>query len=239
LIARARLLKIGCLLVCASILVLIHWHITRVALNPRYGKIFYRLGLECEKECATNERLYYFKRAVFYDPNLSDAYYQLGTIYGREGRHKEEIESYKRNVQLDWTNGEAYFKVGLDYFQRGEFDQAIRHFLQSDRRRPSAHDTFYYLAQSYDRKGMYPEAVYYYVTLIVWGSPRSAEICERIWSISKIPDQFQMVTKQLMMLWNGNAGQYELWKQIDQYIKTDQRPEFMRKSEGQVGLTND
>lgn len=226
-IARARLFKISCLFVCALILVLIHWHITRVAPNPRYGKIFYRLGLECEKECTTNKRLYYFKRAVFYDPNLSDAYYHLGTIYGRDGRHKEEIEAYKKAVQLDHTNGEAYFKVGLDYFQKGEFDQAIRYFLQSDRQKPSEHDTFYYLAKAYDQKGMYTEAAYHYVTLMVWGSPRSAEVCERAWSISKIPGQFQMVTTQFMMLWN--AGQHDLWKQTDQYIKTDQRPEFMRK----------
>ncbi len=226
-IARERLLNIGCLLVLVSVLVLVHWYITRFAPNPRYGKIFYRTGVECEKKCAANERIYYFKRAVFYDPNLSDAYYQLGAIYEQEGRHKEAIEAYKQAVQLDYTNGEAYFKVGLSCFQKGEFDRAIRYFLQSDRRKPSAHDTFYYLAKAYDRKGMYLEATYYYVTLLIWGSPRSAEICERIWSISKIPDQFQMVTTQLMMLWNAN--QHELWKEIDRYIKTDQEPEFLRK----------
>ncbi len=214
-------------LACLFVLAIIQWYIMRMEPNPRYGKVFYALGRECEENgCATNTQVYYFKRAVFYDPNLSDAYYRLGKIYGRNGQHGKEIEFYQKAGQLDHTNAEVYFQMGLDHFQKGELDHAIRCLLQSDRRKPSSPDTFYYLARAYDEKGMYKEAAYYYVTLLVWGSPRSAEVCQRIWSISKIPGQFPVVTGQLMML--RHAPQYDLWEQIDAYLKTDRVPEFMR-----------
>jgi len=215
------------LLIFFSLTALIHFYFNRTTLNPHYGKVFYKLGLECQDRCSLNKQLFYFQKAVFYDPNLTDAYYRLGIIYGRNGQHKEKIESYRKVTQLDHFNGEAYFQIGFDHFQKGEFDYAIRYFLQSDRYKSNAHDVFYYLAKTYDSKGMYKEAVYYYVTLIIWGSPRSGEICERVWAISKIPDQLEMVTTQLRVLFG--PYQQDLWKQIDQYLITDQMPEFMRK----------
>ena len=209
---------------------LIHFYFNRTTRNPHYGKVFYRLGLECQNKCGLDEQLSYFQKAVFYDPNLTDAYYQLGVIYGKKGQNEKEFLSYERVVTLDHANADAYFEAGLYYFQKGELDHALRYFLQSDRYKQALHDSFYYLARIYENKQKYKEAVSYYKNYIALvGDARfSAEACGRIWRISKIYDQYEMVLDAVNKMRN-NKEQEKLWEQIDQYIRTDQMPEFMRK----------
>ncbi len=213
--------------ICVSLFLVMCIYVNRTARNPYYGKAFQRLAWECQNGCDSNKRFRYLQKAVYYDPNLSDVYYQLGTIYNRQGNYEKAIELYKKVVALDYTNADAYFKVGLYYFQKGELDYALRYFLQSDRHKQSSHDTIYYMATIYDKNKMYKDAVFHYIRLVSWGSPYSAELCDRIWRISKIPDQYKMVLDKVYQLHHN--GQRELFEQVDQYIRTDQVPEFMRK----------
>ena len=215
-----KITKFICL-ICLFVFVSIHLYITRMTPDPYYGKVFYRLGLECQNKCSLNKQLVYFRKAVFYDPNLSDAYHQLGIIYGNKGQHEKEIESYKKAAQLNHADSEAYFRLGLHYFQSGELDYALRYLSQSDRYKPGSDDTFYYIAKTYDKKGMYKDAIRHYIPLISNSSPRSPEIFERIRAISMFPDQREMVLTQLrVLLWDN--GLRDLWYKIDQYLKTDQ-----------------
>ncbi len=213
-------------------IVLLHFYINRMTLNSHYGKVFYKLGLECQNKCSLNKQLSYFQKAVFYDPNLTDAYYHLGIIYGKQGQNEKEFTSYKKVAALEHVNADAYFKVGRYYFEKGELDYALRYLLQSKRYRPGEHDTFYYMAQIYEKKQMYKDAMSYYVTLLVVGYPRSAEICERLWRISKIPNQYGMVSDEVYKI-RGNKEKEKLWEQIDRYLRTDQVPEFMDKVAGE------
>lgn len=217
----ARFLR-SAVLIFFSLAASIHFYFNRTTLNPHYGKVFYKLGLECQDGCGLEEQLSYFRKAVFYDPNLTDAYHQLGVIYGKKGQHEKEIESYKKAAQLNHADGEAYFKLGLYCFQKEELDYALRYLSQSDRYKPGSYDTFYYMAKAYDRKGMYKEAVHHYVTaLIISGSPRSPEIFERIRAIFMLPDHREMVLIYLKVrVWDN--GLRDLWYKIDQYLKTDQ-----------------
>ncbi|MBI5415686.1 MAG: hypothetical protein HZA29_02615 [Candidatus Omnitrophica bacterium] len=185
--------------------------------------------MECQNKCGLNKQLSYFQKAVFYDPNLTDAYYQLGIIYGEKGQNGKESTSYKKVAALDYANADAYFKTGLHYFSKGEFDYALRYFLQSDRYDPNSDDMVYYMAETYYKKKMYREAVFHYMRIISRRSPLSVEACERIWRISKIPDQYGMVSDEVHKI-RDNKEQEKLWEQIDQYLKTDQVPEFMRES---------
>ena len=98
---------------------LIHFYFNRMTLNPHYGKVFYKLGRECQNKCSLNKQLSYFQKAVLYDPNLNDAYYRLGIIYGQKGQKEKEFMSYKKVAALDYTNADAYFKIGFYYFQKG------------------------------------------------------------------------------------------------------------------------
>ena|SRR3989338_5985025 len=217
--------------ICVSFFLVMCIYVNRTARNPHYGKAFQRLALECQNGCDPNKRFRYLQKAVYYDPNLSDVYYQLGIIYGKQGNYEKEIESYKKVTTLDYANADAYFKMGFYYFQKGELDYALRYFLQSDRYKQGSHDMIYYMATIYDKNEMYKAAVFHYIRLVSDGSPHSAELCERIWRISNILGQYEMVLDKVYQLHHN--GQRELWEQVDQYIRTDQVPEFMRKSDGE------
>lgn len=214
-----------------SLAALIHFYFNRTTINPHYGKAFYRLGRECQDKCGLDEQLFYFQKAAFYDPNLTDAYYRLGIIYGKQGQIEKEFVAYKKTAALDHTNADAYFKVGRYHFEKGELEYALRYFLHSDRHKPGSYDpTLYYIAQIYEKKQMYNDAVRYYVRLLTRNSSFLAEVSEKIWRVSKIPDQQGVVLDEVYkMRGSGNKEQEKLWEQIDQYLRTDQVPEFMRK----------
>ena len=214
-------------LILFSLAVLIHFYFNRTTLNPRYGKAFYKLGLECQNKCSLNKQLSYFQKAVFYDPNLNDAYYQMGIIYGKKSQNEKEFMSYKKVAALDHTNADAYFKIGLYYFKKRELDHALRSFLQSYRYNPNADDTLYYMAETYYKKKMFREAVSCYLGLISRRSHFSVQVCEEIGRISRIPDQHGMVLDAIDKM-HGNRGQEKLWEQVDQYMRTGEVPDFMR-----------
>lgn len=214
------------IIVCLSFLI-IYIYNNRTARNTHYGKVFQRLALECQGECDTNKRFYYFQKAVYYDPNLSDAYYQLAIMYGNQGRYEREIESYKKVTELDHRNHRAHFKIGLYHFLKGELEGALRYFLQSQRYQHDSHDTYYYMGRLYEQKGMYEEAVIRYRLLIVLGSAFTGEACRRMWHISKLPGQYDMVLSHVEKLKKSPRG--ELWEPIDRYLKTDQMPKFMKE----------
>lgn len=227
-------------LISLLFIALLHFYINRTTLNLHYGKVFYKLGLECPDKRGLNKQLSYFQKAVFYDPNLTDAYYQLGIIYGKKGQNEKEFTSYKKVAALEHVNADAYFKVGRYYFEKGELDYALRYFLQSNRYKPGSHDTFHYMAQIYEKKQMYKDAVHYYIAVLTQGSYFSTTACERIWRISKIPGQYRMVLDKVYQIQDSkDKGQQKLWEQIDRYLRTDQVPEFLQKSEAQAGSTND
>ena len=210
---------------------LIHFYFNRTTINPHYGKAFYRLGRECQDKCGLDEQLSCFQKAVLYDPNLNDAYYRMGIIYGKKGQNEKELMSYKKVAALDHRNADAYLKIGLHYFQQGELDHALRYLLQSCRYDPNSDDMVFYMAEIYYKKKMYREAAARYMGILSRRSPLSAQACERIGLISKIPDQRNMVLDEVYTI-HGNKGQEELWGQIDRYIRTGEMPEFMRKPDG-------
>lgn len=221
-----RLIKTT-LLVCLIFIFFLHWYLTRMTPNLYYGKVFYKLGMECQDKCSLDKQLSYFRKAVFYDQNLKDAYYQMGIIYGKQGQVEKEIVFYKKLAALDHANADVYSKVGRYYFEKGEWDYALRYFLQADRYK-SIDEVVYWIAGMYENKGKYKEAIFQYARLITRDSVFVAQACERIKRISKLPDQQGVVLDQIYQLLHWPRS--ELWKQMEQYLLTDQIPEFIHKS---------
>lgn len=211
-------------LIFFSLAALIHFYFNRTTLNPHYGKVFYRLGRECQDKCGLDEQLSYFQKAVLYDPNLNDAYYRMGIIYGKQGQMAKEFAAYQKTAALDHTNADAYFKAGRTYFKNGAWDYAVRYLLQSNRHKPGSQDTFNYLARSYEKRQMYKEAAHYYVSVVSGQTFLSAEACQGLWRISRVLGQREMVLDEVYKM-HGNP----LWEQVDRYLRKNQVPEFMRK----------
>jgi len=202
-------------LICALLSLIAYGYINHLHRNPHYGKVFYKLGIQCQNECSPKKRHRYFQKAAYHDPNLIDANYQLGIIYGEKGDYEKEIEYYKKITQLDHMHHNAYFRVALHYFQKGEMEYAERYLMQAGQGRHDIDEISYYTAKVYDSKGMYEEAVDLYIYNMVRRTVYSAEVCERIWEISKIPGQFNVVMKHINnLLGVGAIKQEKLWQQV-------------------------
>jgi len=158
---KKKPLKISYLIIILFF-VLFYCYAERTERNPKYGRIFYRLGLECLEKCELNEQLRYFRKAVYYDPNISDAYYHLGIVYGKKGKVKREIENYGKAAQIDPTHDKAIQKLGIHYYEEGNLHQAIRYLNQAFHLGKDFARTNYYLGRTYESKKEYKKAAGYY-----------------------------------------------------------------------------
>lgn len=139
----------------------------KVDVSPPYGRIFYKLGMECEGNCSLDRQIKYFKKSVRYDPNLSPSYYQLAVLHEKKGKYQEALDFYRIVTRLDHAHNTAYFKVGLDYFQKRELERALRYFLQAFKHNDVYHEFhksvfYHYLARVYELKKDYREAIEVY-----------------------------------------------------------------------------
>ena len=76
---------------------------------------------------------------------------------------------------------------------------------------------------------IYEEAVFWYMTLIILGSSDSKEAGEEIWYISKKPGLKDMIIAQVRSFKEyEHLRQNNIWQQMDDFIRTDYDPEFMR-----------
>ena len=135
-----------------------------------YGRVFYKLGMECEGKCPVDRQIKYFQKSIYYDPNLSPSYYQLAVLYEKKGEYQIALDFYKVVTRLDHTHNTAYFKVGLDYFQGGELEYALRCFLQAFKHKDRYHELhkavfYFYLGRVYELRKDYWAAIKFY-----WGS---------------------------------------------------------------------
>ncbi len=129
-----------------------------------YGRIFYKLGMECKGKCSLDQQIKYFKKSIHYDPNLSPSYYQLAILCEKRGEYSKALDFYKIVTRLDHTHNTAYFKVGLEHFQKGELEYALRYFLQAFKHKDVYHEfhktvLYYYLGRVYELKKDYWGAI--------------------------------------------------------------------------------
>jgi len=211
---------------CVIFSLALYSYSSRIVRNKHYGKVFFKLGLQCQDECSPKKKFRYFKKAIYHDPNLFDAYYHMGVIYGQQKNYGKEIEYYEKAIKLDHNNADAYLKVGLYYFQKGEFDYAIRYLLQFDSLVHDRYDIYHFLAQAYEKSEIYEKALDWYSYLIIGSVPHLAEACENIWRISKVPGQYDMVLEYIQaFVLRGHVGLDDIWKSIEESILLDKIPE--------------
>jgi tetratricopeptide (TPR) repeat protein len=148
----------------AAVFISTFFYKQKVDVSASYGRIFYKLGMECEGKCPSGQQIKYFKRSVHYNPNLSSSYYQLAVLYEKKGEYQKALDFYKIVTRLDHTHNTAYFKVGLDHFQKGELEYALRYFLQAFKHKDVYHEFhktvfYYYLGRVYELRKDYGEAI--------------------------------------------------------------------------------
>lgn len=152
-----------------TIILILLWIIysqERTRLNYYYGGLFYRRAQECGERCKLQQRLGYYRKAIYYDPNHVDAYYQMGVLYSKTGNPLEASQFYRKAASLDPSHFMAYFQVGLDYLKRGQPDFAMRFFNQAYRFDNNFAELHYYMGRIYEKKKEWNRAQWHYMRAI-------------------------------------------------------------------------
>lgn len=226
LIMSGRFLR-SALLIFFSLTVLIHFYINRTTINPHYGKVFYKLGMECQNKCSLNKQLSYFRKAAFYDPTLGDAYYQLALIAEKNRDDATALQFYKKAAELDFTKYVAYFKVGVDYFKNRQWDYAIRYFKQSIRYKHNFSEAYYYLGRIYAIKEDYQSAIWHYEHAMDMKGDDLLEVYLRMGVVYHLWGSEAMALNYENKL--RDLENNDLADQLKRFKETNQYPEYLAR----------
>lgn len=128
-----------------------------------YGEVFYRLGMQCEGECDPHNKVEYFEKAIYYDPQYVDAYYQLGMAYRMVNNYFEAFKKFEQAYALSGgKHYEAAYQLGVHYFRHGDLDKALHLFEPIIEKVHMYKLTHYYIGRCYELKGNYVMPEWYY-----------------------------------------------------------------------------
>lgn len=161
------------------VVILTLWYGEKTKRIPQYGTTFYEMGLHCKGQCGQDKKIYYFNKAIHYDPDLSGPNYQLALIYEKMGDDAKASKYYRRAADLAPWNIFAAYHAGCQYFREGSYEYARRHFLRCYQRIGCPDDVDYYLARTYDRTNRYEMASRHYSATAVLHKELSHEAYSR------------------------------------------------------------
>ncbi|MCA9408557.1 MAG: tetratricopeptide repeat protein [Candidatus Omnitrophica bacterium] len=104
------------------------------------------------------KRLYYFQKAIKYNPLLKQGYYEIGRTFDDLGQYEKALQNFQKAAQLDYRYNWAYFEVGRHLFEHGKPDDSLRYFLQSEQYERFYDELHYYLGQYYQYKQIFTGA---------------------------------------------------------------------------------
>jgi len=90
------------------------------------------------------EAIFYFKKAIEFNPGFTEAFYNLGITYEKLGKYKDSIEVLKRVIQLKPDHANAHYAQGYAYYKLKKYNDAVAAFKQSIKIKPDnsfAHST--------------------------------------------------------------------------------------------------
>jgi O-antigen ligase/Tfp pilus assembly protein PilF len=141
----------------------------RITPNPKYGEVFYQLGMQCGENCEVNKKLGYFEKAIYYDPQYIDAYYQLGMVHSKLGNQIKNFDYQIKAYNL--SGGKHYaasYEIGRYYYQHGDLENAFRHFLPILKIIHTYKLTHYYIGRIHEHKGEFISCDWYYERTVLY-----------------------------------------------------------------------
>ena len=139
----AILVSIGILTLCI---------IEKITPHPRYGEVFYHLGLDAEKKHRLAKAAENYQKSIRFNPGFARAYGRLGLVYRDLGEKKKAVDFLQKAAECDRSFFEDFDTLGLFYMDSGQYDTAIECFKISVRHR-NINLSRYYLGKAYLKKG--------------------------------------------------------------------------------------
>ena len=132
--------------------------VEKISPHPKYAKVFYHLGLESQKNNKITDAIYYFKKAIQFNPTFPLSYNQLGLIYQSLGNHRRAIEYFQKAISSDPEFFEGFGNLGISYLNTGNNDKAIE-CLRTSVQHYMSYQFWYYLGVAYVKGGYKKKAL--------------------------------------------------------------------------------
>ena len=126
------------------------------------------------------EAIFYFKKAIEFNPGFTEAYYNLGITYEKLGKYKDSIEALERVIQLEPDHANAYYALGYAYYQLKKYNDAVAAFKQSIKIKPDNAFAHSKLGHVYILKGNEEAAREHYEVLKTLNSTMASELYHEI-----------------------------------------------------------
>ncbi|HYO82365.1 MAG TPA: tetratricopeptide repeat protein [Bryobacteraceae bacterium] len=127
--------------------------------NKQAAESWFRQGLQCEKNGATNEAITAYESAIAVDPGSAGALVNLGTIYFNARQYAKAEKCYKQALEADAEYALAHFNIANLYDERGDYERALDHYRKAIDLQPGYADAHYNLALLFQGGGQVMEAV--------------------------------------------------------------------------------
>lgn len=122
--------------------------------HPKYGKVFYQLGIDAEKSKREEKAIRCYQKSIHFDPYAPEAYNNLGLLYSKKGDFQKAREYLQQSISVAPDFYFGFDNLGLLYLNNGYYDRAIACFLISLRRINNTL-TRYQLGVAYFKKGYF------------------------------------------------------------------------------------
>jgi tetratricopeptide (TPR) repeat protein len=77
------------------------------------------------KSTDTEEKIYYYQKAIGLDPKFADAYHNLGLVYSNLHNPEEAIAAYQNAININPKDASPHSGLGKVYFALGNHEEAI------------------------------------------------------------------------------------------------------------------
>ena len=109
---------------------LLRW-VEASAPNLKYGKVFYRIGLDKIRDRHPSEALAYYHKAIEADPGLPEAYHEISKIHFERKEYNLAIQYAQEAVYSNPLYHQAYTDLGHAYREGRYYQKAVDAFKKA------------------------------------------------------------------------------------------------------------
>jgi tetratricopeptide (TPR) repeat protein len=106
-------------------------------------------GDEAFRKNMYDESIYYYRIAVYIQPNTLEGYLKLGEALYESGQYDEALGTYLNALEVQPDNIEAYYQIGVLYTKLGNYEEAVDSFEKVIDILPGHKKSFKKLAEVY------------------------------------------------------------------------------------------
>jgi len=123
------------------------------------AEVFFQLGVAFQELEQADSAIYYYNRALEYDPGLSKALVNMGVIYSGKRLKAKALNMFERAIKVNPSDYLAYSHAAFLWFRLGNYERAMKQIREALKIAPREAQPHYYLAIFFWESGIYRESL--------------------------------------------------------------------------------